>query len=120
MITCQDVYDELDVHQGKRNIRDWLRSRKHVIRQPGSEEQILIGIITETYPALVRKSKMIPAVIAQAEARGGIVVTGELPRGELRARRVDIPFVCEQRHVVCKDVTGLFGSLGWRFRVDRL
>jgi predicted nucleic acid-binding protein len=116
IVRCsEEVYVELEKKDDA--LRDWLKARKQVIVPIDEKIQIIVAELLAAYPRLVdthrNRSQADPFVIATAESLGGIVVTGEKPRGKLDTPK--IPDVCEVRKLRCISFLDMLRELGWRF-----
>jgi hypothetical protein len=111
----EEVYVELKKKDD--GLHDWIKSRKEVLVPIDEKIQGIVSELLEAYPRLVdthrNRSQADPFVIATAELLQAVVVTGELPRGNLDVPK--IPDVCEARKIRCINFLEMLRELGWKF-----
>jgi hypothetical protein len=113
----EEVYVELAKKDD--GLHGWLKARKAVVVPIDEEIQGVVVQFLAEYPRLVdthrNRSQADPFVIATAESlgKGGVVVTGEKPRGKLDTPK--IPDVCDARGIRWISFLDMLRELGWRF-----
>jgi hypothetical protein len=94
IIASEEVYIELSKKAD--DLHDWVKQRKQMLVPIDEAVQLRVTELLALYPRLVdtlkNRSTADPFVIATAELRGAIVVTGEIATNKLEKPR--IPDVC--------------------------
>ena len=120
LISVSEVWKELDNHNTRRHLTDWLAARRGLFSPPSTAEMIFVSQIfaVSNFQSLVRKKNILegspvadPWVIASAAVRDGCVVTEEMER----PNTVRIPTVCRHFNVECTTLEGLMSREGWEY-----
>ena len=101
IIATEEVYIELAKKSD--DLHDWIMERKQMlvpIDEPVQRRVIeLLGLYPRLVDTLKNRSMADPFVIATAEIRGAVVVTGETPTNKLEKPK--IPDVCHAHKIRC-------------------
>jgi hypothetical protein len=112
----EEVWEEIKVRDAV--VKAWCESRKDslIVATDGMVAQHVQSLLVN-HPRLVMnmkgRNRADPFVIAVAQIRGGLVVTGEGGGGT--QQRPKIPFVCQQLNVRCIRFLDLIRIEGWTF-----
>lgn len=113
------VIDEVlkELERKDDGIHEWIKKRESMVIPIDAEVQRYVSQIMSKFGRLVdsKKNRSIgdPWVIALAQARGLIVVTGEKATGSLSKPK--IPDVCKDLGVSCIEIVDFFRKQGWRW-----
>lgn len=120
LISVSEVWKELDNHNTRRHLTEWLAARRTLFSTPSTAEMTFVAQIfsVSDFQSLVRKKNILegslvadPWVIASAAVRGGCVVTEEMER----PNTVRIPTVCRHFNVECTTLEGLMSREEWQY-----
>lgn len=111
----EEVYVEIEKKDD--SLHRWFKNRKKVLIPLEEHIQYIAKELLSEYPRLVdtfrNRSQADPFVIATASYIGGVVVTGEVPSGNLNKPK--IPDVCNLREIRCINFLGMLRELEWKF-----
>jgi len=114
VLAIDEVYRELEKKDD--GAFQWLKARRGMIVALDTEIQQRVADILTAHPRLVdtrkNRSSGDPFVIALAQARGLVVVTGERASGVIA--KPNIPDVCAALKIACIDVLSMFRNEGWK------
>ncbi len=120
ILSVREVFRELDNHNTKPHVKQWIDENRCLFLTPGSEETKFVREIFSEPEGrlLVPPSRRLkngpiadPWVIAVAKLRGACVVTEENRKDDA----IRIPNVCERFAVDCTSLEGLMEREGWSF-----
>ena len=120
IISCREVYNELQQYGSKTHLTEWIESNKNIFLIPTTEETQFITDIFSVphFQQLVSVKKRLsgkpaadPFVIASEKINGCCVITEEI----LKPNGAKIPNVCEHFGVDYTDLEGLMQKENWKF-----
>ena len=115
IISSRVVLD--DLKRMDDDVFGWAKTQKKLFIEIDEAIQREVREILATYPRLVeqggKRSSSDPFVVALAKLNDACVVTYELPH--LNSNKTNIPFVCHQYSIDCKDLLDVMRDYGWRF-----
>jgi hypothetical protein len=112
------VRDEL-VRRGEADVHAWAINEACLFVSLSDDVQLATKQVLRVHPKRVgvgvggQRNGADPFVIGLANARTGIVVTGEIPSGRLETPR--IPDVCEALGIPWRTLVGVARDEGWTF-----
>lgn len=116
LISSDEVLQELKRKEGDSLFR-WAKEHERMFLPLDADVQLRVNTIMKTHPRLVDgrtgKSFADPFVIATAQVRNGVVITGEGATGAVD--RPKIPDVCRDLNIPCIRFTDLIRRESWRF-----
>ncbi len=115
-LLSDEVWEE--VQRKDAVVKAWGEQRKEKIVVATDPDVVAaVRVVLNGYPLLVKnmkgRNRADAFVIAVAQVRGGVVVTGEGSDGT--EARPKIPFICQQLGVPCVRLLDLIRAEGWQF-----
>ena len=116
LVISEEVWHEVEVKT--MTAKEWCVGRldRIVVKTDAQIAATVRGILTD-HPRLVMnmkgRNRADPFVMAVAQARGAIVVTGEGSDGT--PTRPKIPYICDDMGLPCLRFLGVVQNEGWRF-----
>lgn len=115
LLIPEEVYREIEYHHDE--AFTWVEARKEATLVPTDAGLALrVRVILKDYPRLIMRgstrNRADPFVIATAELRSAIVITGERGGSEQNPK---IPYVCKQRNIRWATFLELLRLEGWSF-----
>jgi hypothetical protein len=120
VLSCREVFRELDNGVSSNHLREWLDGNKAVFLEPTVEELAAVASFFKNsqYRNLVRNRQILngtpvadPFIIASAQARAATVVTQE----SFKANGARIPTLCKDLNIECIDLQKFMLDQGWKF-----
>ena len=115
LISSDEVFREIEEKDDELLV--WARGHREMFLPLSGEIQAEARRIQDLHDGLVDiergRSEADPFVIATARTEGATVVTQERPSGN--AEHPNIPDVCRDEGIVCRNLLQMILELGWRF-----
>lgn len=120
VISCREVYRELDNQVSSNHLKDWINDNRDVFYQPAPEELALVAQFFQNnqYRNLVRSKQILkgtpvadPFLIASAQVKWATIVTEE----SYKENAARIPTLCRDIGIDCMNLNGFMIEKGWRF-----
>jgi len=120
VVSCREVYRELDNNNSSNHLSDWIEENKSIFLEPTPEELVAVAAFFQDsqYRNLIRSKQVLkgtpvadPFIIAAAQLKEATVVTQE----SFKPNAARIPTLCKELGIRCIDLQGFMLDQGWRF-----